>query len=137
MTTVSRSCTVATVSRERPRIEKIAIARMASNAIAPTAIQSGSTVVVDVVRVVSVGAVLLVVVVVVVDCELLDEPPLCVCAGCVVVLLPLFCADTCTAHGTIIRLRASTKAAAKRERFDRCIIKILLLGAFSSGGSLV
>lgn len=124
------------MSLERPRIEKIAMARMASNAIAPTAIQSGSTVVVVVVRVLSVGAVLLVVVVVV--CELLAVPLLWVgVLGCVEVLLPLFCANTCTAHGTIIRLRASTRAAARRERFDRCIFKILLLGTFSTGGSLV
>lgn len=109
---------------------------MASNAIAPTAIQSGSTVVVVEVRVVSVGAVLFVVVVVV--CELLAEPPLWVGAlGCVEVLLPLFCASTCTAHGTITRLRASKRAAVKREWCDRCIIKILLLGALSTGGSLV
>ena len=88
----------------------------------------GSTQVVVVVRVLSVGVVLLVVVVL--DCELLPPELLwlgaLVCVEVVLLLEPL-CAYTCKAHGTINRLIAITRTPAKRQPFCLYIISILLL----------
>jgi hypothetical protein len=128
----SRSCTVATVERERPRIDRSAIARMARSATAPTAIQTGSTQVVVVVCVDCGWLLLLLVVVVVLDCELLPELPLwlgaLVCVEVVVLLFP--CANASAAHETISRLRASKRLPARREKFDRSVIRILLFSQY-------
>src|ERR1044072_6262588 len=99
-------------------MERNAIARMASSAIAPTAIQIGSTQVVVVVRVVSVGTVVLEVEVVVLVCD----PLLCLGALVCGEVEPL-CANTCTAQGTTSRLMASNRLPAKRQRFCLYIIQ--------------